>query len=291
LKALAILALCAGVAAADAPRATAIGFDHIFHDRNLVVKGGDALPCGRCHTEKQGKLVGKPTHASCFGACHGAAPTAPKKGSKIALGDRAKICTSCHAEAALAKPYPGKLAVFYPPYSIDPDFNITLGHKQHAATACVDCHDMRTGAGKPAAHQRCAGCHDGSRAKGPAMSACASCHPRAVGKPQPPELAAVRDTVTAVFSHAKHAARGATGKDCATCHAGVRATNDTELPRPTVKDCASCHDGKSAFATSTACTRCHDKPSAADALFACRRARRYRQETRVRVMSSAERQG
>lgn len=93
------------------------------------------------------------------------------------------------------------------------------------------------------------------------MSACAACHPRAVGKPQPPELATVRDSVTASFSHVKHGARSAAGKDCATCHAAIRGTDDIELPRPTQQQCATsgCHDGKAAFATTVACTRCHDR--------------------------------
>ena len=89
------------------------------------------------------------------------------------------------------------------------------------------------------------------------MTACDGCHPAAIGKPQPPELAAVHDTVTSVFSHKTHDKRGA--KDCMLCHAGVATTDDTELPRPTAKDCARCHDGKQAFSTLVACRKCHDK--------------------------------
>jgi c(7)-type cytochrome triheme protein len=94
------------------------------------------------------------------------------------------------------------------------------------------------------------------------MDRCGACHPPAIGKPQPPELAALRNTVSAVFSHAKHAARGGAGKECTTCHAAIRTTDDSELPRPTVNDCgaAACHDGKAAFATITACVRCHEHP-------------------------------
>ncbi|HEX5058258.1 MAG TPA: cytochrome c3 family protein [Kofleriaceae bacterium] len=238
------------------------GFDHIVHDRNLDVKGVGVLPCNKCHVETKGKLVGKPGHAACFGACHGAAPTAPKRGAKLVLGDNAQVCTSCHADAVLQKPYAGKLPVFYPPYTADPDFNISFGHKQHSAAACTQCHDIRAKA-KPATHARCTNCHDGSSAQGhtTAMANCTTCHPRAVGKPQPPELALVRDSVTAVFSHTKHAGRSAAGRDCNTCHAAIRATDDTELPRPKQDDCATsgCHDGKAAFSTTSACTRCHDK--------------------------------
>jgi hypothetical protein len=239
------------------------GFDHITHDRNLDVKGLDQLACARCHVETKGKLVGKPGHAACFGACHGPPPKAPKRGAKLVMGDDREVCASCHRDAVLDKPFAGTLPVMYPPYTEEQDFNISFGHKQHAGVSCASCHDLRVKAPKQAAHQRCLGCHDGSGAqgRGPAMSSCAGCHPRAVGKPQPPELATVRDSVTATFSHAKHGTRGAAGKDCATCHAAIRGTDDIELPRPTASDCATsgCHDGKASFATTAACTRCHDK--------------------------------
>lgn len=240
---------------------SAVGFDHIVHDRNLVVKGGEALPCGRCHVEKQGKLVGKPGHAACFGSCHGSSPAPPKAGAKPTVGDRIKVCTACHAEPQLQKPFTGKLAVAYPPYKIDRDFNITFGHKQHSATTCTQCHTA--GGSRPGPpHQRCASCHDGAKAA--AMSKCTTCHPQAVGTPQPPELAPLHDSPPTAFSHQKHAARGSVGKECVTCHFAVRATNDTELPRPALKDCATggCHDGKAAFGTTVACTRCHDRAPA-----------------------------
>ena len=259
---IAVVVAAAGTASAEERRKIALGFDHIVHDRNLVVSGGESIACGRCHAESKGKLVGKPGHAACFGACHGPAPIRPRRGAKVSFADRAKVCTSCHAEALEGRPFTGKLAVGYPPYENDPDFNITFGHKQHASAACTQCHDMRPGAARPATHQRCLGCHDGSGAqgRGPAMARCTSCHPRAVGKPQPPELAALRDTVGATFSHTRHAGRSAGGKDCAGCHADIRATDDIELPRPTAANCATsgCHDGKAAFATTVACTKCHD---------------------------------
>ncbi|HEU4611435.1 MAG TPA: cytochrome c3 family protein [Kofleriaceae bacterium] len=238
------------------------GFDHIVHDRDLDVKGVGVLPCARCHVESHGKLVGKPGHTACFGECHGDAPKRPRRGAKPVIGDAMRLCTSCHDDAVLARPFTGKLPARYPPYREEPDFNIAFGHQQHGAVACTLCHDLRAKPAKTTPHQRCLGCHDGSGAAGhgPAMSACAGCHPRAVGMPQPPELTPLRDSVSAVFSHARHAARGNAGKDCATCHAPIRATNDTELPRPTQAECATggCHDGKAAFATTVACTRCHD---------------------------------
>lgn len=239
------------------------GFDHIVHERNLDVKGVEPLPCVRCHTENKGKLVGKPGHAACFGQCHGPPPKAPRRGAKLVLGDNTKVCTSCHRAALLDKPYAGKLPAKYPPYDEEQDFNIAFGHRQHAEAECTLCHDMRPKPTRYAPHQRCLGCHDGSgaRGRGPAMASCSGCHPRAVGKPQPPVLAPLRDTVSTAFSHAKHAARGAAGKDCITCHAAIRKVDDIELPRPAKPQCATsgCHDGQAAFATTAACTKCHDR--------------------------------
>lgn len=250
------IVLWAGAAAAQ-PRTVPFGFDHNVHDRDVVVSGGEDLACARCHTLAKGMLVGKPGHAACFGACHGAAPVAPKRGGKLDAGDRAKVCLACHSEAQLAAPYTGKLPVPYPPYTIDADFGIALGHKQHAQVACTQCHAPESSK-TWAPHARCASCHD-AKTKTP-MTTCLACHPRAVGKPQPPELAAVHDTVTSVFSHKTHDKRGE--KDCMLCHASVATTDDTELPRPTAKDCARCHDGKQAFSTLVACRKCHDKEPA-----------------------------
>ncbi|HUJ63847.1 MAG TPA: cytochrome c3 family protein [Kofleriaceae bacterium] len=253
-----LVVLVAAVASAD-PSPTAVGYDHRGHDRALVLGGGEALPCTRCHALAKGLLVGKPGHASCFGACHGAPPRPPRRGGKLAL-DRVKVCTACHAEAALIAPYTGTLRAAYPPYAIDPDFNLAIGHEQHAAIACTSCHTAPGGrASKPAPHARCAGCHDGASGHGAAMDQCAGCHPPGSGKPQPPELAALHDTVATEFSHPRHAARSAAGKDCMTCHAAIATTDDSELPRPGIATCAiaGCHDGTSAFATTEACTRCH----------------------------------
>ena len=244
MRALVVLLLFTGVAIA-AP----VGFDHVVHDRNIIVNGGDSLACARCH-DKGGKLVAKPGHAACFGACHGPLP------GKAPVGERTKVCTNCHEEASLtAKKPPAN-------YVVESDFNISFGHKQHAPVACSQCHDMRDKPAKVVTHARCAGCHDGTgKDHGPPMAKCSSCHPQAVGKPEPPALAAVQNTVTSSFSHAKHSVRGSFGKDCATCHAAIRETDDTQLPRPQMKSCGigGCHDAKAAFATTEACTRCHDQ--------------------------------
>jgi len=280
MRALVILLVLVGIARADGPRTTPYGFDHLVHARNIDVKGHEPLACTRCHTEQKGTLVGKPGHAACFGACHGTAPVAPKRTTKLAFGDRFKVCTACHAESLDGTPFTGKLPVAYPPYGLDPDFNISLGHKQHSNVACTQCHDMRDKPPARATHDRCAGCHDGSgvAGRGPAMSKCLSCHPPAIGNPEPPQLATLHDTVTTAFSHSKHAARSTLGKECATCHPTIKLTDDTQLPRPTMQGCglAGCHDGKAAFATTNACTRCHDKAPARFDVF--------RMETPVRFL-------
>lgn len=256
---IALVILGAALAGAE-PRATAIGFDHTVHARNVDVSGAAPIACTRCHEQKAGRLVGRPGHAACFGACHGASPAPAKRGAKLAIGeDRVKLCTNCHAEAALVAPFTGALAVPFPPYRIDRDFNLALGHAKHRDAACTQCHDL-TAKQRPAPHARCAGCHDG-KAKAFAMTACEGCHPPAVGRPQPPELAAVQNTVTAIFSHPTHAARGGAGKDCMTCHAKIRDSDASELPRPTAADCARCHDGKQAFSVTAACTKCHAAPA------------------------------
>ncbi len=226
------------------------GFDHTLHARDVDVSGADAIACAHCHaSDAAGKLVGRPDHAACFGSCHG---DAPKQGSKLAKadGDRGRVCASCHGDA-------GKLAVPYPPYTIEQDFALALGHKQHAAAACTQCH-----AAKTAPHVRCVACHDGAKAT--AMSACSTCHVAAVGKPHPPELRPLQDSIASIFSHASHAKRSQPGRDCLTCHAAIARTDDAELPRPTVAECATCHDGKQAFATTVACTRCHAAPGKAE---------------------------
>jgi hypothetical protein len=241
-----------------APSAQASGFEHRRHDRDLVVGGGESLPCTRCHALRGGILIGKPGHAACFGSCHGP----PPRGGKP--GDRLAVCTSCHAEAALAAPGPRGFAVSYPPYALDRDFAITVGHRRHRDVACAQCHRARS-----APHARCAGCHDGSGAagRGPAMTACTGCHPPAAGNPLPPSIVHAEITVTRAFSHTGHArhTRG-DGAHCATCHQAVLATDDNALPAPTAATCATarCHDGAAAFGLAASCTRCHRVPAEPD---------------------------
>lgn len=250
MRAVLVLALIGGVAGA-APARRAVGFEHNLHARDLAVSGGEPLACARCHAMTAGALVGRPDHASCFGACHGAAPRGEPP------GDRLAVCTACHAEAALAGARP---AVPYPPYTLDPDFALTVGHKRHAAVACAACHGARR-----APHQRCATCHDGARGHGLAMTACTGCHQAATGAPLPPSIVAGELAVTKVFSHGRHAARGGDGARCQRCHRALLDTDDNILPAPAAATCAGgrCHDGAAAFAITTACTRCHVDPNQA----------------------------
>jgi hypothetical protein len=249
---IAVLAAIAAIAAA-APATRPTGFDHRLHDRDVAVSGADALPCARCHAMRGGQLIGKPDHASCFGSCHG---PPPRRGSPP--GDRLAICSNCHAEAQPASP------VAYPPYQIDPDFAITVGHHRHRELACAQCHADAAPAPRGAPHRRCAGCHDGSGAagKGPAMTACTGCHAAATGAAPPPAILRAEINVAGAFSHPRHAARGPAGARCVTCHAAVRDTDDNTLPAPTAASCAAarCHDGVGGFPITAACTRCHRDP-------------------------------
>lgn len=250
--------LAIGIARANGPRIVAITFDHNVHDRDVVVSGAEPLPCTGCHTLKAGLLAGRPDHASCFGACHGAPPATARAGAKLAIpGTQIKVCMRCHAEAALLAPRGKPLAVAFPPYAAT-DFALNVGHKIHREVTCSQCHL----ASPTAPHRRCAGCHDGAQGHGTAMATCKGCHAPGSGTPDPPRLQVPTNTVTSTFSHAKHAARGATGAQCVACHAELREVDDNILPRPRASACGAsgCHDGAKAFAVTAACTKCHEQP-------------------------------
>ena len=263
LVACAVLATATATVLRAQPATTPDGFDHNIHARNVDVAALPPLPCTSCHPIQRGLLVGRPGHAACFGACHGAAPDKGKPGAKIDPGpDRVEICAACHTRSSLGAPFArtrGKpsVTVAYPPYAPS-DFAVALGHKRHGQVACAQCHDLGKRA-KPAVHRRCLGCHDGSTTagRGPAMTACTGCHEPGTGRPLPPAFAEPVDTVTATFSHARHASRGRDGAACTTCHANIAATDESILPRPQASSCAiqGCHVGTPAFAITAACTR------------------------------------
>ncbi len=264
MRAAIALAALAVAIAPQAARAAPAGFDHNIHLSRVAVAGKGEIPCTRCHTWRGNALAGKPGHAACFDGCHGGMPAPPAPGARPAPPpERLRVCVACHDEALLGRPYagPAPFAVAYPPYRTDPDHALAIGHRTHGAIACTQCHD---GAAGGAPHRRCAGCHDGGAAagRGPAMTACARCHTPASGAPEPPKLemtSRIEIVVTSAFSHQRHAARGAAGRQCTTCHAAILGTDDRQLPRPAAGDCATagCHDGKAAFATTASCTRCH----------------------------------
>lgn len=247
--AVALVVWC-GVATAG-PRA---GFDHARHDE---------VACTKCHAVRAGELVGKPGHAACFGACHGPAPVAQTGKPPVFAATQRAVCIACHADDKLAAPVPANrrgFAVDYPPFRVAPDFAVGLGHAKHAASACTDCHAAPDAAPRGAPHRRCASCHDG-KAKTFAITECRNCHSREAGAAmRPAEL-----LVDTAFVHAKHAARGGAGKQCATCHAGIDRTDERALPRPTMASCATvgCHDNKAAFGVTATCTKCHRDPPAA----------------------------
>jgi c(7)-type cytochrome triheme protein len=237
------------------PRGPApIGFEHLVHDRNLVVSGAESIACAACHPiAAGGRLAGRPDHRACFGACHGPPPrTARDAGARLA------VCVACHAPVSLTT-RGARLAPPFPPYRIDRDWGITLSHRVHdAAAACDRCHATAGRAPARAPHARCAPCHDrGGTA--PTFDACAGCHVAAFGPERGPTLETSPFAIGAVFSHPRHAARKAACKDC---HAGVAAADGTSLPAPTMASCgtAACHDGTPAFAITEACSRCHRQP-------------------------------
>jgi c(7)-type cytochrome triheme protein len=247
----------------DAAAQRAVGFDHRIHDRNLIVAGKEALACARCHALARGRLVGRPGHAACFGACHGAPPRAT--GAPAVPAEQVRVCSACHAGAQLAARAAGTpvtLAVPYPPYEIDRDFGLAMSHAKHAAATCETCHArIASGAkAKPAPHERCLGCHapDEARRGAPPMSACAACHPDAYGPAAGPRMVEGPLALTG-FDHAKH--RGRAAAPCTSCHAAIASADGPALATPTAATCAAgaCHDGVRAFPIIASCARCHTR--------------------------------
>ena len=156
------------------PRTTAIGFDHTVpraQRRRSVGVGADRVR-STAHEQKSRKPVDRQAPAtprvSAYPA-HGAAPAAPeaRREALDRRGSRLKLCTNCHAEAALVAPYTGTLAVPYPAVSDlkSADFNLVIGHaKQHRDAPCtvsatIDRDEEAAGATHAVA---CAAkCHDG----------------------------------------------------------------------------------------------------------------------------------
>ncbi|MEZ4402293.1 MAG: cytochrome c3 family protein [Kofleriaceae bacterium] len=247
LIALVIAAGSARPAAAQPAR----GFDHDHHDRQVVVGGQASLPCTSCHPIGAAlRLRGVPDHATCFGRCHGPAPT-PR--TPVVEAQR-PVCATCHGAAELARRRP---SVSYPPYTTEPDFGLRAAHATHASVACSACHatpGVRTTPRAP--HARCGACHSAE-----AAASCVTCHPPGFGANLRPRLERGPLAVGAAFDHRRHLGRApaAAALGCATCHATLAGSRDEALPTPAVTTCAGpgCHDGAAAFATTDRCTRCH----------------------------------
>ena len=237
------------------PRSTApAGFDHARHAQATQVA------CAQCHPLERGIIAGvaggagakAPSHATCFGKCH-AEQAATLKLKDPVPDDRLRYCNACHAETALVVPV-DKKALAQTAAKNGVEYGLQLGHNSHSQIACTKCHDPgRPRKGRP--HDRCLACHGDKAEKTFAIAECEKCHPTGRDRPR---LVRSEVLVTAMFSHAKHATRG-TAKQCASCHAGVIATDARALPSPKVETCArgGCHDGKAAFGAMTSCTKCH----------------------------------
>ncbi len=265
----------------------ALGFDHLSHDGHVAVSGLDPLTCAQCHTlDKSGELSGRPDHAACFGACHGAPPARRvrrRRPRPYPIDDEQRfICRSCHSANALDQVEAGskqRLTVFYPPYGLARDHGIAVSHAAHQAPTadrgdCLACHPIPgapASGRKKGAHARCTPCHlRPADASTPGMDACATCHPAAFGYAARPHLTPGRYPVTSEFSHLAHLDRGGrpgpdgatTTLSCAACHAAAAAATDSEIPAPASTDCEGCHDGQYAFSTvGPDCRRCHQRPA------------------------------
>ncbi len=251
---------------------TAGGFDHFIHEGRLTGSGGVELTCVDCHTlDRAGGLRGAPDHATCFGSCHGDAPTKLRRRKKYTITEaRRGMCENCHAPDDLGKAERGearKLRAFYPPYTIESDYALNLSHEKHAAAGCETCHAVppRHRTGKP--HKRCAACHaEPKTADTPPMTDCGACHRSAFGPAVGPTQKRGPLPVSKAFLHTSHLSRMAKrgARDCESCHAAVEKESNEKVPSPTMNSCESCHDGTRAFSTTeTRCRSCHQEVKSA----------------------------
>jgi c(7)-type cytochrome triheme protein len=240
------------------PEPAARGFDHLVHEGKVSVAGSASLACADCHLIR-GRIDRSPGHAACFGACHGDRPGPLRARTPQPLDDdRRRLCTVCHAPAAVTALEQGTATALPARPTVDADYGLAFPHRVHDGLAtCKDCHGDPDAPGPPPrTHARCAGCHDAAAA--PAMNACEGCHRAAYGPATAPHLTGGPYPVDAAFSHRSH--RRHTDR-CEACHAAVTTVDDNALPAPTMDECAACHDGTRAFATVGAtCTRCHQPP-------------------------------
>lgn len=252
----------------DPTQTRARGFDHLAHDGKVTVTGQPSIECAACHPlDKKAAPKGRPTHDTCYGACHAGAPARAKPAKKtgklpaVAIDEvAARLCEVCHAPSdlgALAAGTASKVPAYAGGFG-EPDYGIQISHQGHdARTGCETCHaTTRAAKQPPKPHQRCTACHQAASSDAGAvpMTACAACH-TLTGEAHP-ELD--HGPLEVAFTHDGHAKQATA--DCKACHAAVAAATTTDLGAIGHADCrsAGCHDGTGpAFATTEACTRCH----------------------------------
>jgi c(7)-type cytochrome triheme protein len=238
------------IARADAPvpaqKAAPAGFDHAGHAK------ATAVACTQCHPVERGGALGAkaPGHATCFGKCHAEQADTLKLREPVP-DDRLRYCNACHAETALVLPLDKKaLAVTAVKTGVDTASSsaTTRTRRSRARSATSPA---------PPARSRTRALHRMSRREERqdlSIAECAKCHPRNRSSAAGPRGDRRHHRVLA----REHGTRGA-AKQCATCHAGIAATDGRTLPSPKVETCAiaGCHDAKASFGTLTSCTKCH----------------------------------
>lgn len=212
--------------------------DRFSHQRHLARAPRPA--CRDCHAaaaQAAGARIPAPNKATCR-TCHDGA---------AAFDTRAEQCRRCHAAPDVERP------------GTEPVDRARYSHAQHAGIAddCGACHALgpRGAALPPGGHAACSAdaCHGTAFATDDdGIAMCSACHIGA--EPWRPlhrdPLPPAGTEFGARFSHAAHAARGAS--DCAACH-GERArghagcAGDACHAReggspPALTECAACHE-------------------------------------------------
>lgn len=270
------------------PPERALGFDHLFHDSRLNVKGLESLPCRRCHLPTAKGDVPAPGHGACFAAgCHDE-PAAD-------AGDEARaLCLACHDRRR-----PARGAGFVSAGSASRDYGVRFPHDRHGEASCERCHAVPSSDAAPAPvgaragkaprtqaapgktrgpappaprapHARCLDCHGPTeKSSSFPLATCERCHDALGGRFEAPALSPGVYSVGGRFNHTTHLARPAgpakpsgAGR-CGPCHDNLLGTSTRQIPSPPMTACESCHDGQTAFAAlEPTCTRCHVRGAA-----------------------------
>ena len=206
--------------------------------------------------------IGPSIERDC-GVCHRAQVAQPSKQKAHALcsgchnanGARPTMteCAACHATGA-AKPGPAAPgAAANDPFRI-PGFDHRIHTSASKLTACLSCHDKAVGdLPKPSMLGCQTRCHDGQKAFSATGTHCTLCHKGTAPAP------AMKNELG--FSHAEHRKRNTKIDDCSACHV---LDNDGTLAAPlSRKDhlpCASagCHQNEYVSRAPKICGVCHD---------------------------------